>query len=395
LFHLASESRESLAHLAQHEPVRWNPGAGSKGFWAVTGHAEARGVLIDPETFSSDWRLGGFRIFDLQEVSALPRPTLLSLDGQQHLELRRALMPLFSPQAIAALEDRIQARARDLVLKVAPLGQSDFVTDLASPMAMGLLLDMLEVGSEMVPRLRQWMNVFIGDDDPEFVDEPAIRRQAISEFDAWACEEIARRRVRPGNDLLSRLMSATIDGAPLDFDGITTNLAAFMIAAQETTRHSMTHTMLLLHDHPDLREQLKDEPSRVDSMVKEFVRLASPIMHTRRTATRDVQLGGQHVNKGDRVVVWLGAANRDPRTYDQPHNPVLDGGARVNSTAHLAFGAGPHFCLGWRLAELQLGAMIKAMMSILPDAKACGRDARLLSNFIYGWKSLPITFTPA
>ena len=86
LFHLASESRESLAHLAQHEPVRWNPGAGSKGFWAVTGHAEARGVLIDPETFSSDWRLGGFRIFDLQEVSALPRPTLLSLDGQQHLE---------------------------------------------------------------------------------------------------------------------------------------------------------------------------------------------------------------------------------------------------------------------------------------------------------------------
>jgi linalool 8-monooxygenase len=383
-----------FARLRAEEPVYWNPEADSTGFWAITRYDDAVRVVQDPETFSSAIANGGMRIFNKPEVTEDAKPHILATDPPQHTQLRRALQPLFTPSVVAAMEGSVRIRMGRLIDRIADKGRAEFVTSIAAPLTLGLLTDLLAVPEADGASLFKWSNAFIGDDDPDYQASSEVRREAIVEMDEYAARLLAQRRARPGQDVVSLLADAKIDGKPIDFGTYTENLGVFLIAGNETTRHSLSCGALALTLFPLQKERLLAEPSLVASAAKEIVRWASPALHVRRTAMRDVEIGGCNIRKGDKVVVWYGSANRDEEKWQEAHEFDV-GRFAGKATTHLGFGSGPHHCLGWRIAELQLRVALEELLSRLPDFRVVEPIRRLRSNFIAGIKEMHIAFTPA
>jgi len=392
--HCGTERYSVFVRLRRDEPVYWNPETDSTGFWAVTRYEDVLRVVQDPETFSADVRNGGMRIFNIQDVTQDPRPHLLSLDPPRHTQLRRALLPLFGAEAVARLEPRIRLRASRLIDAIAPAGACDFVTAVAQPLTLGLLTDLLEVPEEDAALLVRWSNIFIGDDDPDYQPSLEERQQAIREADAYSRALYEDRRGSARSDFVTLLAGAKVDGLDMDFETFSVNFCAFIIAANETTRHAITATVLELSDNPAQRKQLIEDPSLMPAAVKELIRLSTPLMHVRRTATRNVMLGDKHIRKGDKVVVWYNSANRDEGVWRDAAACDVSRFHRESERPMVAFGAGPHHCLGWRFAELQLRVVLEVLLSRLPDFHVAGNSQRLRSNFISGFKRLPVSFTP-
>jgi len=386
---------QAFAELRRGNPVYWNPESDSQGFWAVTRYEDVVTVVQDPETFSADARNGGMRIFNIQDVTASPRAHLLSLDPPRHTEFRKVLQPLFAPDAVRSLAPRIAARAQRLVSALAPRGKADFVADIAVPMTLGLLVDLLDVPERDAEKLLHWSNVFVGDDDPDYQATLDIRQKAVLDMDAYVQPLLEARRNGAGGDFISLLSRVRVDGEALDFDAFTVNFGAFVIAGNETTRHALSAAMLALHDFPAEKQRLIEQPSLIAAAAKELIRWATPLMHVRRTATRDAELGGQRIAKGDKVVVWYSSANRDEAQWPDAERLDVCRFARGSVPQHLGFGAGVHHCLGWRYAELQMECVIRELLRSLPDVHVAGTARVLRSNFIAGIKSLPIAFAPA
>jgi linalool 8-monooxygenase len=383
-----------LARLRAEEPIYWNPEADSTGFWAVTRYDDAVMVVQDPETFSADVKNGGMRIFNKPDVTSDPKPHMLAMDPPIHTQMRKAVQAAFTPAAVAASEGRIRARMTRLVDAIAPTGRAEFVTAVAAPLTLGLLADLLGVPETDGPQLFNWSNAFIGDDDPDYQASLEVRLKALDDVDAYAGRLLEDRQKVPGKDFVSLLAAAKLDGKPLDFGTYTENFGAFLIAGNETTRHTLSTGMVALALFPEERAKLIAEPSLMPSAVKEITRWATPLMHVRRTAMRDTEISGRKIRKGDKVVVWYYSANRDEAKWADPGRFDVARFADRSATAHIAFGSGPHFCLGWRFAELQISVALEELLARIPDFRLAD-DVRLLrSNFIGGVKQVNITFTP-
>ena len=384
----------AFAEIRKNQPVYWNPEADSTGFWAVTRYEDAVQVLQDPETFSAALQNGGMRIFNELDVTADPRPHLLSMDPPQHTQLRRALLPLFAPQAVLARERTIRRRANRLIDTFEDAGATDFVESFAQPLTLGLLTDLLDVPESDAGRLLRWSNAFVGDDDEEYQMSVEFRNTCVDEMGAYAEVLYRARRENPGGDFVSLISAARIDGKQLDFETYITNFGAVLIAGNETTRHTLSTGVLALSAFPDEKAKLLADQSLVVSAVKEIIRWTTPLMHVRRTAMKDTHIGGQSIARGDKVVVWYISANRDTERWRDADTFNVSRFADGSAVPHLAFGYGPHHCLGWRLAELQVGIAIEELIRRIPDFRVVGPVRRLRSNFIGGIKSLPIVFTP-
>ncbi len=241
-------------------------------------------MVQDPETFSAAIENGGMRIFNKHEVTSNPKPHLLAMDPPQHTQLRRALQPLFAPQAVAAMEDHVRARMTRLVDAIAEAGSAEFVSAIAAPLTLGLLADLLAVPESDSTKLLKWSNALIGDDDPDYQPTIEVRLQSVGEMENYAAGLLAQRRKAPGRDVVSLLAAAEIDGEPLDFATYSENFAAFLVAGNETTRHSLSAGILALSLFPDEKQKVMADRSLIVSAVKEIVRWASPLMHVRRTA---------------------------------------------------------------------------------------------------------------
>jgi cholest-4-en-3-one 26-monooxygenase len=264
------------------------------------------------------------------------------------------------------------------------------VRDVAAELPLQVIADLVGVPQEDRHKVFEWSNRLIGMDDPEFANSPEAGKMAAAELWMYANQLAEERKREPRNDLVTVLMTAEVDGEKLtevEFDSFFLLLA---VAGNETTRNLISGGMLALIEHPEQRRRLLENPNLLNSAVEEMLRWVSPVMHFRRTATRDTEIRGQKIRTGEKVVVYYGSANRDESVFPNPN--VFDVGRTPNN--HLAFGIGEHFCLGSNLARLEIRAIFEELLRRLPDIELASPVRRLRSNFIAGVKEMPVRFTP-
>lgn len=389
--------------LRAEAPAHWqDEGELGSGFWSITRHADIVAVDRDAETFTSS------RFVNLEEVDdrqATIRRSLLETDGPRHSVLRRILQRQFTPRAVAGYEVFLRGlTARTLDAALAK-GTFDFVSEVSADFPINVLAKMLDVPEDDTQQLIDWGNRIIGNTDPDYADvllhsaeseryrDLPFRSPASLEVFEYG-RELARQRLGgDGDDLVSKLVNqAPADGVPLsdrDFDNY---FLLLVVAGNETTRHAISHSMLALIDNPDQAAKLRDNLDLMPGAVEEFLRWASPVYHFRRTATRDVELHGQKIAEGDKVVMWFASGNRDEEVFDAPY--TFDVTRRNND--HVTFGKGsPHFCLGNALARLEIRIMFEELLPRISGIELAGDVRRVRSNFVNGIKDLPVTVTLA
>ncbi|MFF5183143.1 cytochrome P450 [Streptomyces sp. NPDC000345] len=393
-----------MFHTLRHEdPVHWQPEqAPNSGFWAVTRHADIARVDRDAETFTST------RFVNLEELDddqIKKRASILELDGVRHRALRSVIQRQFGAGVIASYTDFLRGlTARTLDAALAK-GTFDFVADVSADFPINVLARLLDVPPEDNQQLIDWGNRIIGNTDPDYADvllhseesekyrDLPFRSPASVEVFEYGRELARQRRGGDGTDLVSRLVNTTPrDGVPLSAQDFDNYFLLLVVAGNETTRHTISHSMLALLQHPEQLARLKDDPSLIPAAVEEFLRWASPVYHFRRTATRDVDLGGKRIREGDKVVMWYASGNRDEEVFGNPYD--FDVTRRDND--HVTFGKGsPHLCLGNLLARTEIRIMFEELIPRIAGIRLAGDVPRVRSNFVNGIKKLPVEVTLA
>lgn len=382
---------ETFARLRREAPVSWHELEGEKapGFWAVTKHADVRAVSRDPGTYSSE-AMGTFILDPTPEGLAVMRLTLLNMDPPKHNRYRRLVNRGFTPRMIRLLEEHIDQRATSIVDAVIDKGEIDLVAEVSAEMPAQVICDMIGVPAEDRKQIVEWTNTMVGFDDPYWQNTPEAGELAAAQIYAY-CDELAeQRRTDPRDDILSVLVHAEVDGERLSREELDMFFVILAVAGNETTRNLITHSIQALIDHPDQRDLLLADPSLWDSAVEELLRWGSSIHNFRRTATRDTELGGQQIKAGDKVVVYYLSANFDEDVFDDPF--TLDVTRSPND--HLTFGGGgEHFCLGANLARAEIKAMVREVVTRLPDLEVVGEPVRMRSDFINGVNRMDVRFS--
>ncbi|MEH3123457.1 MAG: cytochrome P450 [Sphingomonas phyllosphaerae] len=386
-----------FAELRRDDPVHWNPEADGAGFWSVMRHADIVEVSRQPLLFSSAYENGGHRIFNENEVgltgagdSAIGIP-FISRDPPVHTRYRKFVMPALSPARLGDIETRIRERVTRLVAEI-PLGEPvDLVPLLSAPLPLMTLAELLGVSIDLWPKLYDWTNAFVGEDDPEFRQSPEAMATTLGEFFAFGQELFEARRAEPTSDIASLLANAEIDGVPVPFRDFIGNLILVLVGGNETTRNSLSHSVAAFSAHPEQWQAVRTDRDVLKTAAPEMVRYASPVMHMRRTAMADAIVGGQEIAKGDKVVLWYISANRDENVF--PDADRFD--VRRKGAQHVGFGAGQHVCVGSRLAEMQLRIAFDMLADRVTSFEVQAPPRRFRSNFINGLKNLDVILRPA
>ena len=397
---------DEFARRRRDEPVGWvaepllwrHSGAGrtadrGTGYWAVTRYEDVVTVSRQPDVFSSG-RQGAFLV-DPRTTADLKmaRQLLVNMDAPAHVRIRKLVTAAFTPRQIRALAGSVEAHAAALADAVVAAGDFDAVTELAAELPLLVLADLLGMPRADRHLLYRWSNQLVGFDDPEYGggDVEAYRRTFVEAFQ-YALALADDRRERPRDDLATLLATAEVDGRRLADREFCNFWLLLVVAGNETTRHLISGTLEALTAYPEQRDRLVAGEVPVATAVEELIRWITPIMQFRRTATQDTELAGQRIAEGDKVVVYYTSANRDERAIGgEP--ATLDLGRDPNP--HLAFGIGPHFCLGAHLARLELACLLTALRPHLPRLELAGAPVRLESNFVNAVKSMPARFGPA
>ncbi|RRR84349.1 cytochrome P450 [Streptomyces sp. RP5T] len=393
-----------MFHTLRHEdPVHWQPEeAPNSGFWAVTRHSDIARVDRDAQTFTST------RFVNLEEVDEdqiRKRASILELDGVRHRALRSVIQRQFGAGVIGGYTDFLRGLTAKTLDAALAKGTFDFVKEVSADFPINVLARLLDVPPEDNQQLIDWGNRIIGNTDPDYADvllhsaeseqyrDLPFRSPASLEVFAYGRELARQRRGGEGTDLVSQLVNTTPrDGIPLSPQDFDNYFLLLVVAGNETTRHTITHSMLALLQHPEQLARLRDDPSLIPTAVEEFLRWASPVYHFRRTATRDVELGGKQVREGDKVVMWYASGNRDEEVFGNPYDFDV---AREDND-HVTFGKGsPHLCLGNLLARTEIRIMFEELIPRLADIRLAGEVPRVRSNFVNGIKKLPVEVTLA
>jgi cholest-4-en-3-one 26-monooxygenase len=380
---------EQFAWLRAHAPVFWHAhggGPGWPGFWAVTRHGDIEQVLRHPEVFSSARRSSNF--YEVPDAMlARRRLGILNSDPPQHTRLRGLVNRGFTPRMIRLLEKRIAEICRRLLDDVAGRREADFVAEIAAPLPVQVIGELVGAPPKDRGRLYELSNRMTGVDDPD-VGTRAGYSQAMAEMHAYAAGLAEQRRRQPRDDIVTRLLQPDDEQDELTDAEFATFFTTLIVAGNETTRNAASGGMLAFFQHPDQWRRLLADPALVPTAAEEIIRWVSPINHQRRTAVCDTELGGQKIADGDKVVMFFTAANRDEGVFADPRR--FDIGRDPNP--HLGFGHGPHFCLGRHLAALELRTLLLAIAERMPGVTLDGEVARLRSNFINGIKRMPVRF---
>jgi len=380
---------EQFDVLRAEAPVYFHPEHdGGGGFWCITRADDLAQVSHDWQHHSSEW---GITLHELPEESLeQQRMMMIIMDPPKHTKLRLLVNKGFTPRMISRLHDQVREIARDIVASVASRGECDFVVDVAAELPLRVIAEMMGVPQDERHKVFDWSNRLIGSEDPEYAVSPEDAMEAAMEMFVYANELAAAKRANPGDDIISVLLNAEVDGERLtdiEFDLFFQLLA---VAGNETTRNLISHGMLALLENPDQMAQLIADPGLLPSAVDEMLRYASPVMYMRRTARADTTVRGQEIKAGDKVALWYIAANHDPEVFPDPHRFDVTRAP----TEHEAFGGGgPHFCLGTHLAKLEITVMFEELLAAIPDMELAGDVQRLRSNFINGIKHMPVRFT--
>jgi len=382
---------EAFRFLRLEAPVHFHKetGTSGRGYWAVTKYADVLEISKDPGRFSS--HRGGTNIPDYpqEDLSAI-QMMMVNMDPPQHGKFRKLARIGFTPRMVARLEPRVRQAAAMIIDAIAARGECDFVTKVAAELPLIVIAELMGIPQDDRHKVFNWSNRLIGFDDPEFQTSISDAKEAAAQVWMYANQLAMERKGRGGEDLVSVIMDGVVDGERLtemEFDSFFLLLA---VAGNETTRNLISGGMLALIEHPAERARLLADPSLIPSAVEEMLRWVTPVIHFRRTVTRDTELRGQKLKENDKVAIYYSSANRDEDIF--PNADKFDVGRSPND--HLAFGAGEHFCLGASLARLEIRVMFEELLRRLPDIELGGKVRRLRSNFINGIKAMPVKYTP-
>ena len=392
---LGSEERDArLAVLREKRPISWQrpaagmatlPGREDPGYWAVLRHADVVTVSRDPETYSS---AKGFQIEDVPEEILEYAGSFLGMDHPRHTKLRRLVSVAFSPRRVRALEDKIAARAKRLVDDLLERGEGDFVDVVAKPLPSATFAEMMGVEEEDRERVTGLANDMVAWNDPDVLqgrDGLTLLMETLVGLYAEAAALSDKRRAEPADDILTGLVTAEVDGERLTDEEIAAFFVLLSVAANDTTRQTISHGALALCRFPHQRALLASDLDRyLPDAVEEIVRWATPVMTFRRTATRDAVLNGTPISEGDKVVMFYVSANRDESVFADPWRFEIR-----REPQHVGFGGGgPHFCLGASLARSMLRSLFRELVSRGPTLDL-GEPRFLIGNFIQGITTMP------
>jgi cholest-4-en-3-one 26-monooxygenase len=385
----------AMDRIRREYPVYWNEEAPDwgPGFWNLTRYADIVAASRDPGTFSS---ASGINISygpdSNPEIVNSVVGNMICMDPPMHRVYRNIAKPFFTRSWLASLEGRIHELVTGILDRTLEKKDCDFMAEVAAPLPISVLCDILGVPQEDWKLIFDWSNILIGFEDPEFgLSREFVEGTFLSLF-GYGQQLIADRRANPRNDLMTAIATAKPeDGAEIPEHLLNGFFLLMVIAGNETTRNSISGGMHALIQNPAERAKLERDPALLAGGIEEILRWVSPVNHMRRTATRDTEVRGVKIAAGDKVVLWYPAANRDPDVFARPQ--TFDVTRTPNE--HLAFGIGEHFCLGAQLARLQLRVMFKELLSRTRQVHLTGPVRHMRTNFINGIKAMPVRIEPA
>jgi cytochrome P450 len=380
------------APISFHQAYIVDPSAVVAGHWAVTRYDDVFYASRHPEIFSS---ARGIVIGDQNPDLAEYFGSMIAMDDPRHTRLRNIVRSAFTPRVLALIEDSVRDRARRLVeamVRDHPDGKGEVVSELAGPLPLQIICDMMGIAEEDHDRVFRWTNVILGFGDPDIATDPDEFFNVAVEIGAFASALADDRRAHPGDDLTTSLVHAEVDGERLTSAEVASFFILLVVAGNETTRNAISHGVLALSRYPEQRDDWWSSYDEVaPTAVEEIVRWASPVAYMRRTTTCETELGGVKLDAGAKVTLWYGSANRDESKFADPW--TFD--VRRHPNPHVGFGGGgAHFCLGANLARREITLAFEELHRQIPDITATEEPDRLQSAFIHGIKRLPVSWTP-
>ena len=385
---------EELAEMRRTAPIWWNEqpigkgGFDDGGFWVVTKHKDVKEVSRRSDVFSSQKKTALPRYKDGTVGEQIERGkfVLLNMDAPHHTHLRQIISRAFTPRAVERLRDELDQRAQNIVKTAATEGYGDFVEQVSCELPLQAIAGLMGVPQEDRMKLFHWSNQLVGDMDPEFAGNDSMT--ASVELITYGMQLAAERADKPGEDLVTKLVQADVEGHRLSDDELGFFVILLAVAGNETTRNSITQGMMAFADFPDQWELFKRE--RPGTAADEIVRWATPVTSFQRTALEDTELSGVKIKKGERVVMFYRSANFDEEVFKDPYrfNILRD------PNPHVGFGGtGAHYCIGANLARMTIDLMFNAIADQMPDLAPITRPERLRSGWLNGIKHWQVDYT--
>ena len=383
-------------HWRENDPVHWNPAnpayrsrmpdsSGAKSFWVLTRYKDVQDVSMNQELFSS--HEAGIVVWAIEgEALERQRANFMMMKPADHAAVKKVIMPPFMPKSLAAISPEVDRMAAEIVGSAARKGNCEFVSEVAARLPIYTFCELMGIPEHLRDQVADYGNALADvESRTEHSLDPMIGLFALA-------QELAEEKRRNPDD---RLLSAMVNDTTLNLDPMQINqfVLVFAMAGHETTRSTAAHFIHLMLKHPDQYALLRsDFDGHIENAIDEVLRYTSTTTNFTRTAMEDTEIGGYPVKKGDNIYLSFAAANRDPAVFEDPHRFDI---TRANAKRHLAFGTGPHVCIGARLAKMQLRALLKEVVTQMPDIRLAGEPEWLRSVWFNAIIRMPVTFTPA